>query len=1400
MKTLASRIIAMGLSASMVLSMGAVTLADESELSGHWAEDSLNEWLDAGYLKGNQNGDVLPDSEVTRAEFMTMMNRRVGYSEKADISAFSDVASDDWFYDDVAIGVAAGYLTGTGSTTMSPNSPITRQEMAVIMARVCALEDNEDALADYSDASDFADWAAGPAGAVVAAGLLQGDNNRLSPLENATRAQSVVVIERLATSEYLDADAAEEVAVAAVYQDGTYIGTGAGYGGTVKLSVTIVDGKITAIEVISHYETAAYWSRASKIIDTIIATQSTEGIDTVSGATLSCNAILTAVNDALGQALGNESSGKTGSTSSGGGGGAYGRANWQKIDYDDYYLADGTYTGSAPGYCGMLYMTVTVSGGEIYSAKVTNHYETIGYYNDAKSLVDEVAENNATTIDTVSGATYTSWAILGSVEDALDEAIIGEKSAVTLSQLGDVYAEAGVTSVTAVTDSTTLTSYLGYAEEIYGDTLTATDNLIACYDVAQTTSALLLTPIPTYDSNMDFTYYCIDGTAASAVATQVLYLSGTYYAVASVERSGPYLLVLTPQEVDPLDKLSVDLTATGITETTLSLSVPKDTNAKLESDSIFYDYTIDIYVWSYNDGGEEIVVALDFEHDSYYEPDNGGMYTGAKQTVNHEYVEDLVDDLTTYLSNILCGRVTPSSAGLIDAYTGATLSYTALDKLLLANGYSMPTGSIEEILVETDYEIVLTETTIDISVMDSAIVINSSKDLEGAVLKITDNATGVTTREAIDTEGLSYVKLGAYSGSYFAKVILADYAAETTTQAIATDGYLYGTMSIPYADFYAAEGSNGISKGVDAVTTASTSKWKSGSMVTGAYLSDQDEDYGAILGITYPVAITFEEYAEMLANLEELRESQKTVNIYNPNAGGATPRDNYVDALEDTYSYAMTDISADQPTAYKIASYANGEISFSAVKSGGADAPTYEIDPYGTGYVSGKTYMDEFVLKTGDESTYGDYELDFCDTSANSNNFPVSGGGYAGVTNTDGSEIGIPLTDGSRDFFQIYGMMVQTNTTNNDSDCGYFAMRHMENIWWGSRYGLEIAWSAGVQEYVHTSSLLDNTSYVNMQGETMQNIIFITDKGYYTMAWEEYFAKIPTDYTFEVADQDVGAGTSTTITATGLDGYVKDYSISGPGDCTFFVIDPDAGTISWPANADITLGTYTLTLTDSANAWTELTTTFNLYSSILPVVYSTTEGKLVPNSAEGFSDSDVTSYISAITSVTVDGTSYALSGRNPVTVINADGSVNTSASCFTPVKETADNADPVYVIEIVVPGYVNYEFNFTLSSTSSTSLLINLSDLNDDSTGDSAVTEDSPAAEDAAQEDSLLEEEDAEQEEPVPTEEGTETEQEDPVPEEETAQGNDADTDANADATQAKEPEETEETESAESL
>ena len=99
------------------------------------------------------------------------------------------------------------------------------------------------------------------------------------------------------------APAANVLAAAGVYADGTYQGSGEGYLSTIVLDVTIEDGKITAITEVSQGETKEYWESATALFDDIIEAQSTE-VDSVSGATYSSEGIKAAVNAALAQAEG----------------------------------------------------------------------------------------------------------------------------------------------------------------------------------------------------------------------------------------------------------------------------------------------------------------------------------------------------------------------------------------------------------------------------------------------------------------------------------------------------------------------------------------------------------------------------------------------------------------------------------------------------------------------------------------------------------------------------------------------------------------------------------------------------------------------------------------------------------------------------------------------------------------------------------------------------------------------------------------------------------------------------------------------------------------------------------------------------------------------------------------
>lgn len=93
------------------------------------------------------------------------------------------------------------------------------------------------------------------------------------------------------------------ISLAPDYIDGTYTGSAQGYGGVVEMSVTIENGKITSVDVLSAAnEDAAYWDAAMGLIPNILVVQ-TADVDVVSGATFSSNGLLGAVDQALKQAI-----------------------------------------------------------------------------------------------------------------------------------------------------------------------------------------------------------------------------------------------------------------------------------------------------------------------------------------------------------------------------------------------------------------------------------------------------------------------------------------------------------------------------------------------------------------------------------------------------------------------------------------------------------------------------------------------------------------------------------------------------------------------------------------------------------------------------------------------------------------------------------------------------------------------------------------------------------------------------------------------------------------------------------------------------------------------------------------------------------------------------------------
>ncbi|AIQ46279.1 hypothetical protein R70723_10605 [Paenibacillus sp. FSL R7-0273] len=165
------------------------------DYEGHWAQKQIESWLQNGWLKGFEDGSVKPDQGISRAEFVTLVNRMWDISEGKS-AAFSDLSKSSWAYTEFSKAVSAGYIQGYEGK-VHPNALITRQEAAIIISRLMKFEDGSaDALAAFTDAGRIAAWSQPKVAAVVNAGAMKGyPDGSFKPDRPMTRAESVALME-----------------------------------------------------------------------------------------------------------------------------------------------------------------------------------------------------------------------------------------------------------------------------------------------------------------------------------------------------------------------------------------------------------------------------------------------------------------------------------------------------------------------------------------------------------------------------------------------------------------------------------------------------------------------------------------------------------------------------------------------------------------------------------------------------------------------------------------------------------------------------------------------------------------------------------------------------------------------------------------------------------------------------------------------------------------------------------------------------------------------------------------------------------------------------------------------------------------------------------------------------
>ena len=204
-------------------------------------------------------------------------------------------------------------------------------------------------------------------------------------------------------------------------KDGVYEASSNGYGGRLAVRVTVKNGKLTNIDVISNNETPSYFNRASSVIDRILSTGSVN-VDSVAGATISSNAIKQAVSKALAQA-GSKEKAKISKVNSNAKSGKKSIRNLVgKISVGSKQIKDGQYIGTAQGFNGPIKVRVTVKEGSIAKIEILSHHDDNPYFQRASRVISKILGKPGKSVDTVSTATYSSRGIINAVNNALSKA------------------------------------------------------------------------------------------------------------------------------------------------------------------------------------------------------------------------------------------------------------------------------------------------------------------------------------------------------------------------------------------------------------------------------------------------------------------------------------------------------------------------------------------------------------------------------------------------------------------------------------------------------------------------------------------------------------------------------------------------------------------------------------------------------------------------------------------------------------------------------------------------------------------------------------------------------------------------------------------------------------------
>lgn len=195
------------LAGAMTVNIAAVSTAAAAAFTdvpdNAWYSEAVDYAVSHGMFSGTGAGTFSPSTPMTRGMIVVVLSNVA----KADVSSakdasFSDVQPSDWYADAIDWAYEQGYVSGTGANTFSPNSVVTRAQIAVILSNYlhsinADLEENENSAA-FNDIAAIPSWALEGVKYMQAIGLMAGDSaGNFNPNKELTRAEAATVFMRM---------------------------------------------------------------------------------------------------------------------------------------------------------------------------------------------------------------------------------------------------------------------------------------------------------------------------------------------------------------------------------------------------------------------------------------------------------------------------------------------------------------------------------------------------------------------------------------------------------------------------------------------------------------------------------------------------------------------------------------------------------------------------------------------------------------------------------------------------------------------------------------------------------------------------------------------------------------------------------------------------------------------------------------------------------------------------------------------------------------------------------------------------------------------------------------------------------------------------------------------------